>query len=1018
MRRSLTGILFLLTSTSAALAANQSPLEPALALDAWRSSHGERWAARPDAFGAVELLYGGTASFGATPRNDEEWVALAQRAIDESRVLHGIDVATLVPERALLLPLGQVGSGDKWSVRLRQSFGGIEVAGASVNALFDARGALLALQTHALSDFDGVALTPTVTAEAARDIAVAAFAKHAGQPAALVSNPELRIAMVEQDGRRYGRLVWQVDVQTDPSVGDAAGFLYSIDALAGYPIAREPSVHYFDISGTISTRATPGVLPDTASNPTTTQGAKYIRIQNGTVNTVTDANGNFVIAGVSTAQNVTLTYSGPFTTVDDNGAAGFSQVVTLNPGAGNLVTLNAAPTEFVTSQANIFNSVATVRDYVRRINPADATADAPYTGHANIPSSCNAFYNGDINFYAQSASCVNTAYSTVIAHEEGHGLNVRYGTGNGGDGMGEGNGDVWALYVYDYPINGEDFFLSGGDIRTGTNTRQFCGDCSPGCYGEVHADGEVWMGAAWKVRVNLNTSLGNTLGDLTADNLFLGWMNGFDQTQIRSVIELQWLLLDDNDANLGNGTPHGTDIMNGFRVQGFPGYFIEISGTSAIADQSCEAGSYAVSANIVPVQGQTITSATLTYQVEAGPSIAVPMANTGGTTWSGNIPYVASPAHVSYNVSATDNGGHSKAAFCASRQFFIGAVNAFATENFDAGNDAGWTHASIGGPPNANDDWQRGTPAGRTGTSQGVAWTDPLGAVSATGAWGNDLGGSGFNGAYQANVHSALVSPAFNCTGRTNVQLIFKRWLTVEEAIYDHATISVNGTPVWSNQLNGHTLDTSWTTQVVDISAVADNNPSVVLQFELQSDGGLELGGWQIDDVQLGQLVAAPACGALTNFCSGDGSLQTPCPCGNRGASGRGCANSVNAQGARLLATGNPSPDTLVLTASGMPNVASVSAIFLQGDAITPAGIVFGDGLRCIDGTLVRLGSKPFATGTAIYPEAGDASVSVRGGVTPGSGVSRSYQTFYRNAATAFCPPATFNVTSAVRVIW
>jgi hypothetical protein len=41
----------------------------------------------------------------------------------------------------------------------------------------------------------------------------------------------------------------------------------------------------------------------------------------------------------------------------------------------------------------------------------------------------------------------------------------------------------------------------------------------------VHADGEVWMGAAWKIRTHLNTTNGNAAGDAIANSLFLGWMN-------------------------------------------------------------------------------------------------------------------------------------------------------------------------------------------------------------------------------------------------------------------------------------------------------------------------------------------------------------------------------------------------------------------------------------------------------------------------------------------------------------
>ena len=119
-------------------------------------------------------------------------------------------------------------------------------------------------------------------------------------------------------------------------------------------------------------------------------------------------------------------------------------------------------------------------------------------------------------------SCNNTAFSAVVAHEMGHWLNERYGTGNGSipggnNGMGEGNADVFALYSGDDPINGRFFFTSGGFVRTGLNNRQYCGDGNQGCYNQVHADGEPWMGAAWKIRSRLNSTLGNTLGDQTAD---------------------------------------------------------------------------------------------------------------------------------------------------------------------------------------------------------------------------------------------------------------------------------------------------------------------------------------------------------------------------------------------------------------------------------------------------------------------------------------------------------------------
>ena len=155
----------------------------------------------------------------------------------------------------------------------------------------------------------------------------------------------------------------------------------------------------------------------------------------------------------------------------------------------------------------------------------------------------------------------------------------------------------------------------------------------------------------------------------------------------------------------------------------------------------------------------------------------------------------------------------------------------------------------------------------------------------------------------------------------------------------------------------------------------------------------------------------------MSAFCAGDGSLATPCPCGNTGGAGHGCANSANAAGALLAWSGAPSPDTLVLLGSGMP--AAVSCIYLQGDQSAPAGVVFGDGVRCASGSLVRLRTKNNVAGASRFPDSADAvTVSQRGGVVPGNGAVRFYPTCYRNAASAFRPPETFDVTNGLVVAW
>jgi hypothetical protein len=877
---SLSGFFFLLAPLVPAQNGASGPVSAAL--NAWQARYGPQWSVKTDPVtGLAEMIYGGRAAGPGRPVNDEQWIAQAQSLLRATAELHGIDVATLVPEAARLLPLGMVGSTDKWAVSWRQEIAGIPVHGGRASVLLDARGGLLSIQIQALAGLEQLVLTPAFEADAARDQAVLGFEKKSGEPAAFVSVPRLVILPVEEGPRRVGHLCWEIEVQSAPRGGDPSGVRSWIDARYGFPLRSEPSVHFFDISGTVSTMATPGTQSDTVTNPETPQPAKYLRIQHSTGTVYTDANGNFNIPGALAPQNVILSYVGLYGDASDQPTGThYSLSVPLVPGPGNLVLLNPTSVDTVTSQANAFNVVSTVRDYVRRVNPLDAHADHLFPSNCNINAACNAYYNGSsLNFYAAGTTtggttCNNTAFSTVAAHEQGHWLNDDYNTGNGGDGMGEGNADVWALYVYDTPLNGSGFFASGGAVRTGLNTRQFCGDCTPACYGEVHADGEPWMGAAWKVRANLNTTLGNTLGDQVADQIFLGWMNGYDQTQIRSVIELQWLILDDNDANLANGTPHATDIMNGFRVQGFPGYFMEIPSFTSWTDQTCELGSYPVTATVQAVQATTVASVLLRYRLNGGAWNDVSMQPVGGNDWSASIPYVASPVRVEYTVVATDSGAHTKSASCAPREFFVGQFNSFVYEDFEG--PSPWTTGFVGDTSNNNNDWQRATPQGRSGTSQSVSWTDPASAGAGAACWGNDLGlstpGAG-NGSYQNNVHNFLRSPAYNCTGQTGVNLSFKRWLTVEESQFDVARVLVNDIEVWRNPASGHLVDTTWTIQIIDISALADNNPSVTLQFELKSDGGLALGGWQIDELRLGGSGAAAQCSAIQSFCAGDGSL-------------------------------------------------------------------------------------------------------------------------------------------------
>jgi len=150
----------------------------------------------------------------------------------------------------------------------------------------------------------------------------------------------------------------------------------------------------------------------------------------------------------------------------------------------------------------------------------------------------------------------------------------------------------------------------------------------------------------------------------------------------------------------------------------------------------------------------------------------------------------------------------------------------------------------------------------------------------------------------------------------------------------------------------------------------------------------------------------------------------TVCPCSNPpSAFGHGCDNSSATGGAILAASGIAyvSMDSLQFTTSAEKPTAT--SIVMQGNALAANGIVFGQGVRCVAGTLKRLYTKTASGGSITAPQAGDPSVSTRSaalGDVISAGQSRWYLVYYRDPnVLGGCPASsTFNATQTARIDW
>src|SRR5437667_362716 len=79
-------------------------------------------------------------------------------------------------------------------------------------------------------------------------------------------------------------------------------------------------------------------------------------------------------------------------------------------------------------------------------------------------------------------------------------------------------------------------------------------------------------------------------------------------------------------------------------------------------------------------------------------------------------------------------------------------------------------------------------------------------------------------------------SPAIDCSAAVDTRLRFQSWLTVEGNAADQARVLVNGNLVYRNPLTARN-DKGWGAQELDLSAFADHNSSVTIEFQIRSNG-------------------------------------------------------------------------------------------------------------------------------------------------------------------------------------
>ena len=278
-------------------------------------------------------------------------------------------------------------------------------------------------------------------------------------------------------------------------------------------------------------------------------------------NAYTDANGNFSIPYTgTTAVLVSATLRGRHSQrIRVSIGTQMSASSSITPGtAGTIQFGTSTMGELDRSQTTTYHFVDDANVWLRSLLPT-ATSEmnrmSNMNPRVNINRSCNAYYtNFTINFYNQSSTCNMTAYSTVIYHEWGHGLDHAFGGITQTDGLSEGWSDTVAIFRVDDHYVGRGFRKgTTSGIRSGLNTLKYpVNSTSP------HTKGQTWMGFNWDVRINLIAKFGKTLGAAHAEKIVIASIAANARNQPDAVREV--FILDDDDGNLLNGTPNYNEL--------------------------------------------------------------------------------------------------------------------------------------------------------------------------------------------------------------------------------------------------------------------------------------------------------------------------------------------------------------------------------------------------------------------------------------------------------------------------
>jgi len=387
-------------------------------------------------------------------------------------------------------------------------------------------------------------------------------------------------------------LVYKVVVKTKDPIGQYICYVYANSGAVRWRYNRVNK--FFGNSGVIK-----GLIQQNSpSGPFLEKVFKGLTVKAGNEEVTSDKDGKI---SLNNTGQITLTaeLKGPFVKVVCGNAenAKITKPITENENFSLLWNDNNS----CAAERDAFYHINIAHDYVKTINPDFPGMDYPISVYVNVDrGECGAFHteNGLIFFLPGSVNsevtCENFAQKAeVIYHEYGHEVTekIYYEAAYAivkNDAVNEAMADVFAAFILDEHRIGLNLFNPETIVRDLKNKYKYPRDSFVG----HHHDGMVLSGAFWDLRESIGLDAVRKLSHYakwgTPDDLNIG--------VAFSEFYVETLIADDDDNDLGNGTPHFNDITEAFNKHSI-GSNLFMSSTFSIEDvndQPSSASSYAV----------------------------------------------------------------------------------------------------------------------------------------------------------------------------------------------------------------------------------------------------------------------------------------------------------------------------------------------------------------------------------------------------------------------------------------